>query len=724
MTSITTLGPNAPASSIRQAVREALILPRGHRYLYILHVLVLTQALSYWALAYVRDPDAPSAVDTLYRPGGDLQYWPLIASLAEFNPGESTVWENRGQGISSFPFMCMLPHALCLRLGGAWGFAVADVLGFAAFFLLLTAMLRLIGIRLTLAVATSAMLTTGALQYGVARVLEAFPSELYDDLGHLRVWGMRIQRPFITEIYQVAAWCVLIALFRQRHALASWSLWAALGICTSLLLQGNFHSTVSVALATAFVMGYTLLVSPLKRGASLARFALMIASAAVVAIPFFIQRAFENPDIPVRFGMFPLDRFAPLWLKPICLWRLALVVPIVLLVAGILHRRATTPQLGENTKDQTGIGSKALFLLAGLSIAPYIALPLNCIVLGKGVQLYHYRQDVFINTSYALIATVLLLLQMLVPIRRVSLREPASPQDVRASRMQGLFTVFSVVIIGLFIIFRAPEPNPGYARPGFLDEQNPERAGYRQHFVELVRELTGNPQYAPCRVALTLDTQVHVWWTTFNNGYVFLPDVFSCTLSDDAIERRHALAFKLLGVNHPQRYASLLNLRDWQVWWLAGNKYQATETFSYAPKEAYPPAVRDHMQKLAEQGNLTSWHVWMPDADVQRLRRQFEQTTLNDADLPRCDLVILTPFDLAQELRPDPTRFRKTFQNEAFEVWIRRSLDTVPPDEFDTAPTSKFETGPSSKFETGPSSESCSPRHAERRLTRSTPEVS
>ena len=83
--------------------------------------------LSYWAVSFYLYPHEPFYVKVVYRIG-DLQYFPLIESLArlDFSPTYSAVFS--GSGLVRFPLPPLIPHALGFAMAGAVGLMLADVL--------------------------------------------------------------------------------------------------------------------------------------------------------------------------------------------------------------------------------------------------------------------------------------------------------------------------------------------------------------------------------------------------------------------------------------------------------------------------------------------------------------------------------------------------------------------------------------------------------------------
>ena len=59
----------------------------------------------YYAWIAYRTPEEPFPVTAVYRPGGDPQYYLLVAGLAKGNLGDVETAGRVGDGVSSFPIV-------------------------------------------------------------------------------------------------------------------------------------------------------------------------------------------------------------------------------------------------------------------------------------------------------------------------------------------------------------------------------------------------------------------------------------------------------------------------------------------------------------------------------------------------------------------------------------------------------------------------------------------
>src|SRR5262245_51146179 len=121
--------------SNRSAIRIAAVVGMA--------LLALTVGGRYYAWVAYRTPDEPFPVTAVYRPGGDPQYYLLVAGLAKLSLGDVETAGRFGEGVSSSPLVTIGVHALTVAAFGPYGLVVADVAVSAIFLATLYAFFRL-----------------------------------------------------------------------------------------------------------------------------------------------------------------------------------------------------------------------------------------------------------------------------------------------------------------------------------------------------------------------------------------------------------------------------------------------------------------------------------------------------------------------------------------------------------------------------------------------------
>lgn len=588
----------------------------------VLLALVLLKAAAYWLFAADRFPGEPLSAATLYR-AGDIQMYPPIADLARGEFGESVVFEHRGEGVRTSPLTVFSLHALLFRLFGAGAFPAADLLLAAGYFFVLRALGRLLAGPGRLADLAAALVALDGIEITAAA------------LGiKIHFWGLRIPRPFLSE--PLFALSLLLSLgLLARPGLRRPGAWLALGLALSGLVQADIFLAIGFSLAAgiawlgacareprAFLVGGAWAMTGLAAGLG----------------PFLWQRLHEHADLAARYGLIAVPRgtlfFLPQYTAQAALAALLCVLAFVA------------------TRRETGARAASGFLLL-LCVAAYFALPASAFLLGKTIQPYHFPIALRNATSYALLASALLLLAA--AGRRLS---PAALQWAR-----GLALLLPLVGLwqGLKDV-RKLAKNPGHVRAESLYPEWDALASCRRDFAELVRELESG-RHAKAEVLGTFDQQAACWWLTFRGGSLFLVEPTLSTRPDGELEVRLAAFCRLLGLD-AAGFIEQLRRRYVLNFWFGLQKYQASTARIFAPLTDYRPEDRE---RILAAGLYDNWTLALPVPEEGRLARLHAEVP---AELPgRLDLVLLTRVEKERGFRP--AGFRVVWENATFQLWGR-----------------------------------------------------
>ncbi len=616
----------------------------------ILWMSIVVVGQRYWLVAAFQRPHDSLGVAAMYR-HHDIQYYPLISSLAQGNLGEGNLWENRGQGLVSFPFASVSLHAACLRLFGIVGLMVADGLGTLCYYLVVLAFLRLFVRSSLLANCLAFLITGNILDISLVHQLHALPGVPEE----LRFRGYRIPRPFMTEIHFVACMGLCLWVLGRPEARRNKWVWACLGVFLAFLLQGDFHGFVVMAMAAGLVGAVSLAFKYRGLGNILVCLSLCAGLFLAASSVFWAQRFMENPDVPRRLGMFSVAR-GQIWhlQNPLVLQK-CLEATAFMAGFSFLMRRGWK---------QPSHGVRAL-ALGCFAVLAYEAIFVLGFATGKGIQLYHFVDRLAGIVSYCWVALLGFLIESLcvlivtLPWRAFTERlDRWAPSGVKA-------VALAIAIGGVFLSF-LDEARSGPNLQHMRLTCYPELTNYRDDFAALTSELA-KPAYADCKVLATLDHQVFAWWVSFRRGYSFLPDPFSTTVPDAEIERRIMWFLHEMNVS-TATFKELLHSRMFRTMWLGHDKYQCSKAYQFAPLDDYDQGA---LKAYENSTILDSWAQAVPLSEQRRLTRLFE-CSAGAAELgtkPRLDLIV----NLRSPHLPDPNRneYELIFRNTTFDVWQR-----------------------------------------------------
>lgn len=585
----------------------------------------------------------------IYRRDGDFAYLPQIRALADLRIGESILPEHLGDGVRSFPIAALILHALSFRLFGPIGLIIADSAVYVIYFGCLIGFFRELRVHAhSAAILSLAILLLCPCQSYVRQWL---PAPLIPI-----IFGLRFPRPFVSEIFLLGSLTLSLALFAHPRPFQHRRLWGLLSIVLALLVQTDIYPAITFLLHVSSLTCRQILFRKYGGQKCWPILPYMLLPGLVCSLPFFIQRVGEHPDLPRRFGVFPVSRLAVYPLSGETL-RLLMIMGIGVIVFSMLRF----------SRSLTARNRRQIVHSLWLGVWAFLAQPMSCLILGATIQPYHFALQFEIVTSYMLLIFCILggrALAGWLAGRRLSL----TPRQWLISQMLVL-GLSGAAYIATFSSISRQHVRPDFAAYATLPD-------YRDNFSRLAHELT-TPEYAGHDVLATLDIQVYVWWTTFRTGHAFLTDPFNSAVSDDLLEDRLIRFGRLAGIDSSDRFAEFIQQRHINLWWLGHNKYQASKAHTYAPLSEYPAPIRQAIQ--AEPWGVWSgcWRVYIPESEIERLKRKFEARAGSDLRPP--DIIILTGNDLATGLRPPVSGYIERYGNDAFRVYVRCTSPSISP---------------------------------------------
>lgn len=579
----------------------------------------------------------PLAVTALYRPGGDIQYFELVASLSRGELGESNLLELAGTGVHPFPLASIALHATLFAVLGAVGLLVADALATLAFTIALTFLGRILELPARLAAAFAGLVATTA-------YVVLWP--LTDRLGWGKdlLWGDRFPRPSVSEIFFVLALCAAAGLAMRIEARRRWTFWVGAGVALSLCLQSDIYSAFIVGLVMASAWAYALATVPSRRRELVAGAAMTAAALGATAWPFVLQRSSTPVEILRRWGAYPLPRSVALgWIREVPLAGPLLFALVAAAVVLLMKREAPRRVLA--------------FWALAVAVAA-LAMPVFFGILGQGIYPYMFPDRLRRVALYGALFVAL------AATSKLHAGRAGSSLGQRLTRWApAAVLVAMVAMIGLRSVDNARRTT--HTRRNWYDFGA--IAPYRPAFVELTRELEKSRGRG--RVVLgTFDQQVHIQWQMFGGRRAFVPDAFVSIAPDAAVERRFALFGKAIGMSE-ESWLDLVKTSSFNTMFLAVSKYTANRAWKMAPADEY---TTEQLQAIERRGIFEAFDAELPRSELERLRALYAATDAPDGADPRLDAIVLTNDPRFAALAPDPARFALVFENAIFRLYERR----------------------------------------------------
>jgi len=588
----------------------------------------------------------PLSVTALHRPGGDIQYYELVAALARGNFGESNLWEAYGQGLHPFPLAGIAVHALCFSIAGAYGLILADALVAYAFFVVYGFLARILGASERVAATLAAF---------AASYLFVFLWPATDLLGFWRdlYWGDRFPRPYVTSIFVYLALSLMAILWTRPREARTSSFFMYTGVAASLLVQSDIYAT--------FILGLACLPLAARlwhhRSAGWERRCALHGAAALGSFsltvwPFVLQQSVATPELLERWGSYSLSRLHALsWITSVPLAGLS-----VLTVAA-----AFTWLLVRNSDNHVVASARAnIGFWFVVVLAATVALPLFSGILGQGLYPYMFPDRI---RRVAMDGALFLVGIVAIPF---CWRRPFATRFLRVGSLHLDKLIFALAVLASILV-RAKQnaERETHVRPSFYNFTS--IGSYRQAFAGLARELE-KPIYSNAAVLGTLDQAVHVFWQMFHRGYAFVPDAWISIAGNAELEYRFAAFARVLEATE-EEFRQLVTNGGFQTIFVSVAKYATNREHTYAPLSEYSAAQRS---RILNRNLFVGFQNEVPEAEVQRFERLYRSLPRRPPS-ERLDVIVLTNDALFAHLAPPLPAFRKTFENKIFRVYLRSS---------------------------------------------------
>jgi hypothetical protein len=317
-------------------------------------------------------------------------------------------------------------------------------------------------------------------------------------------------------------------------------------------------------------------------------------------------------------------------------------------------------------KEEQGSRAAGICFLYFMCLAAYLALPVSCVLLGKGIHFYHFY-IVFVRvSSLILLVFCLYALDLSAAIFAKNIEQlKLNYILVNIFRKGSVFLVIFFCMVSMFKNAYSYTMNKQQMLSPFASEWKA-LVNYRTDFVAVIKELS-KKEYRDCKILGTFDPQLSSWWISFKHGYAYIADPFITTVSDAEIESRLIYFCKVVGMN-AEDFRSFVNRFYVNAFWLAHNKYQASQAYTFAPIWDYEESMQ---KKIKETSILDSWRIAIPTSEQRRLVNQFNIKDAQDNNR-RLDLVILTSDESLKDFTPPEDTFVFRYSNSTFRVWKRK----------------------------------------------------
>jgi hypothetical protein len=189
---------------------------------------------------------------------------------------------------------------------------------------------------------------------------------------------------------------------------------------------------------------------------------------------------------------------------------------------------------------------------------------------------------------------------------------------------------------------------------------------YKSDFADLARVLS-SPAYERRRILATFDPVVYEWWIGLHGRFASVADPFLSTRPDAEIEARFMALCDEVGMPGGA-FEKLVANKVIQVYWLSYDKYNVSPLHHYGEKSDYSSAAQDQMRTSAI---TLGWNIVVPKSELSRLADAYRRSSWKARRITPPDILVLSKDEVAQGRKPRDPKFRESFSNGTFVVWVR-----------------------------------------------------
>jgi hypothetical protein len=599
-------------------------------------VIVISAAVSlaYWLFSFAIHGPEPLIVKAIYR-YGDLQYFPLIHSLASFDFSPTYLPSVSDPGIVRFPVVALAFHSLLYAQFGIFGFVLVDLIAItttAFLIFLILRYLRLSGPISAIGVFFVLTLAIGP-DYLPIDTWLAIPKDIAQ-LANMRIYDFRIPRSLITHIFLYGLYLFYVRMMFQPEWLFSASgislLRAGmLGLLMSFLIQSNFY--FAAAILVLFTMALLLLmitgrVKPDKN--ALAPIIITIVTGLVGTVPLIIQAVAGSRDLALRMGMFPIDPAVRLEMLShfIHVSRKPFIEVFLMFALYIAFCRVWRAK------------ASLAVVVSLIATSPVISGALFLTLSPIGIQTYHFDDVSWKSCQFVVLILILAIVDIIYNWI------VSSTRDTVRTILTGVVATAAMTLPVLAMVATAATIKlENSMRPDFFPMENPK--AFRYEFLSAIaaieRALSNHRGGTP--TLLTDDHHILTWWVMQTKGYVAMPDVFTVTSSQGTIERGLFRVGHLFGLS-PDEFirfldsTSIRNSHTVNIWFLGHDLYQANRFRRMAPLDGYAKADRTNIV-----GTTEAFNIAIPEAEKNRLRDAYATFPSEDVFHPSVILLLKRP---------------------------------------------------------------------------------
>ena len=558
---------------------------------YILFLIPFLLFVNKWVLSFIIYPNDFLLTKVLFDTP-DIQYYPIITSLANFDfyPSHNDIIE--AKNIFTFPYGSIILHSLLYKIFGYISIILSEFIFILLFFVVTFKIFKHIGFSFSSAVLTSLLVLFIPILFNL---LSSYPIPYIEELRTTvnYFFSTRFPRPQVSGFYYLAFIYLSLKFSKNLEENLNNKYAIYFAIILGLIINSFFYFFIYCSLSLLFL----LIVNYKKKFFLFLKkninFLLIFSSIFLIfLVPFFLQLYLGEPDHSARIGMVEIDLKDKIYLNKFFFNSILRPEPLLIFFTCIL---LTFFILKKFDKEKLFNRINIFFYLYIASIlTPFLFITFS----PKVIAMYHFA-------DYILMNGLLYIIIVFISISNFYFKRFNENNLIKFFSILVIFTLISLQNYNTLLV-----------------------SGNRDH-VNKFNQIITDKNILNSKINLfTNDIFFSQTWLLNNNPNLIISDGFTNAIKDEQIVNNLIKGLKLIGVNSDE-FRKIINFkgkthhgRNHLTTLLFNYKYQANKFHKFSEDDQYTSSENILIKKISPLRVMINI---LPMDEKELIFRKFDQ---------------------------------------------------------------------------------------------------
>ena len=558
---------------------------------YILFLIPFLLFVNKWALSFIIYPNDFLLTKVLFDTP-DIQYYPIITSLANFDfyPSHNDIIE--AKNIFTFPYGSIILHSLLYKIFGYISIILSEFIFILLFFVVIFKIFKHIGFSFSSAVLTSLLVLFIPILFNL---LSSYPIPYIEELRTTvnYFFSARFPRPQVSGFYYLAFIYLSLKFSKNMEKNLNNKYAIYFAIILGLIVNSFFYFFIYCSLALLFL----LIVNYKKKFFSFLKkninFLLTFSSIFLIfLVPFFLQLYLGEPDHSARIGMVEIDLKDKIYLNKFFFNSILRPEPLLIFFTCILLTFFILKKF-DNEKLFNRINIFFYLYIASI-LTPFLFITFS----PKVIAMYHFA-------DYILMNGLLYIIIVFISISNFYFKRFNENNLIKFFSILIIFTLISLQNYNTLLV-----------------------SGNRDHVNKFNQIITDKNILSSKINLFTNDIFFSQTWLLNNNPNLIISDGFTNAIKDEQIVNNLIKGLKLIGVNSDE-FRKIINFkgkthhgRNHLTTLLFNYKYQANKFRKFSEDDQYTSSQNILIKKISPLRVMINI---LPIDEKELIFRKFDQ---------------------------------------------------------------------------------------------------